>query len=170
MCSPFVESSSPTAGRETWLMVLRVSESQSFQEWHREVFWVAFCLPHILAKCLVENRLYAYAYDSAELAVVRKPADKPAVAASLNTNLARIQEWCNNWCMILNPNITKATVVSRSVIANPLHGNLALSGAFIRASPDLDILGVNVNSTLTFVDHVRGMVSHVRGMVSLSVN
>ena len=32
---------------------------------------------------LVENRLYAYADDSILLAVVRKPADRPAVNASL---------------------------------------------------------------------------------------
>ena len=52
---------------------------------------------------LMENRLYAYADDSTLLAVVRKPADRPAVAASLNRDMARIQEWCNHWCMILNP-------------------------------------------------------------------
>ena len=63
---------------------------------------------------LVENRQYAYADDSTLLAVVCKPADRPVVAASLNRDLARIQEWCNHWCMILNPNKTKALVVSRS--------------------------------------------------------
>ena len=56
---------------------------------------------------LVEKRLYTYADDSTLLAVVRKPADRPAVAASLNRGLARIQEWCNHWCMILNPNKPK---------------------------------------------------------------
>ena len=40
---------------------------------------------------LVENRLYAYADVSTLLAVVRKPVDRPAVAASLNRDLARIQ-------------------------------------------------------------------------------
>ena len=45
---------------------------------------------------LVESRLFAYADDSTLLAVVRKPADRPAVAASLNSDLARIQEWCNH--------------------------------------------------------------------------
>ena len=46
---------------------------------------------------LVDNRRFAYADDSTLLAVVRKLADRPAVAASLNRNLARIQEWCNHW-------------------------------------------------------------------------
>ena len=61
---------------------------------------------------LMENRLYAYADDSTLLIVVRKPADRPAVAPSLNMGFARIQEWCNHWCMILNLNKTKALVVS----------------------------------------------------------
>ena len=60
---------------------------------------------------LVENRLFAYADDSTLLAVVSKPADRPAVAASLN-DLARIQEWCNHWCTMLNSDKTKALVVS----------------------------------------------------------
>ena len=47
---------------------------------------------------------YAYADDPTLLAVVRKLADRPAVAAFLNRDLARIQELCNHWCMILNPN------------------------------------------------------------------
>ena len=41
---------------------------------------------------LMGNRLSAYADDSTLLAVVRKPADRPAVAASLNMDLARILE------------------------------------------------------------------------------
>ena len=40
---------------------------------------------------LVMNRLYAYADDTTLLAVVRKPADRPAFAASLNRGMARIQ-------------------------------------------------------------------------------
>ena len=37
---------------------------------------------------LVENRLYAYADNSTLLALVRKPADRPAVATSLNRDFA----------------------------------------------------------------------------------
>ena len=39
---------------------------------------------------LVENILFAYADDSTLLAVVRKPTDRPADAAFLNRDLARI--------------------------------------------------------------------------------
>ena len=68
---------------------------------------------------LVSNRLYAYDDDSTLPAVVRKPGGRPAVAASLNMDFARIQEWCNYRCMILNPKNTKALVVSRPGTVNP---------------------------------------------------
>ena len=103
---------------------------------------------------LVEKRLYAYADDSTLLAVVRKPADRPAFAASLNRDMARIEEWCNHWCMILNPNKTMALVVSRSRTVNPHHSDLVLSGVSICASPNLDVHGVKFDCRLTFKDHV----------------
>ena len=59
---------------------------------------------------LVDNRLYAYANNSTLQAVVRRPADRPAVAPYLNRDLARIQEWYYHWSMILIPNKTKAWV------------------------------------------------------------
>ena len=111
---------------------------------------------------LVENRLYAYADDSTFLAVVRKRADRPAVAASVNRDLARIQEWCIHWCMILIPTKTKALVVSRSRTANIPHGDLVLSAwSFHFASPNLDILGVKFYSKITFEDRVHGIASPV---------
>ena len=108
---------------------------------------------------LVQNRLYAYADDSTLVEVVRKPADRPAVAEFLSRDLARIQEWRNYWCMILNPNKTKAIVIRRTKTVNPPHGDLVLSGVSICASPNLDILLVNFDSRLTFEDHVLSPVS-----------
>ena len=110
---------------------------------------------------LVENRLFAYADDSTLL------ADRPAVAASLNRDLARIQEWCNHWCMILNPNKTTGLVVSRSKTVSPPNGDLVFSGVSIRASPSLNILGMEFDSKLTFEDHVCGIVSHVSQRIGI---
>ena len=56
--------------------------------------------------------------------------------------------------MILNPNKTKALVVSRSRTVSPPHGDLVWSGV-----SNLDILGVKFDRKLTFEDHVRGIVS-----------
>ena len=107
---------------------------------------------------LVENRLYAYADDSTLLAVVRKQPDRPPVAALFNRDLARIQKLCNHCYMILNPNKNKASVVSRSQTVSPPHVDLILAGVSIRASPNLDILGVKFDSKLAFEDHVRGII------------
>ena len=116
---------------------------------------------------LVENKLFAYADDSTLLEVVRNPADSPAVAASLNRDFARIQEWCNLYCMMLNHNKTKALVVSRSRTESPPHGDLVLSGVSIRVSPNLDILGLKFDSKLTFEDHVRSNVSLVSQRIGI---
>ena len=110
---------------------------------------------------LVENRLYDYADDSTLLAIVRKTADRPSVAATLNMDLARIQEWYNHWCMIQNPNRTKALMVCRSRNLNPANCDLVLSGVSICASPIVDTLGVRFDSKFTFEEHVRGIVSRV---------
>ena len=110
---------------------------------------------------LVENRLYVNSNDNTLLAVVRKPADRPAVAASLCKDLVMIQELCNHMCMILNPNKTMVLVISRSRTVNPAHGEVVLSGVSFHSGPNLDVLGVKFDSKLTFEDHVRGIVSRV---------
>ena len=63
--------------------------------------------------------------------------------------------------MVLNPDKTKALVVSRSRTANRLHGDLIMSEVSIFACLNLDILGVKFDSWLTVEDHVRGIVSRV---------
>ena len=116
---------------------------------------------------LVENRLFTYADDSTVLEVVCKPADRPAVAASVNRDLARLQVWCNHWWIILNRNKTKSFIVSRSRIVSPPHSDLVLSGVSIEASPNLDILSVKVDNKLTFKDHVHGIVSQVSQRIGI---
>ena len=51
--------------------------------------------------------------------------------------------------MILSSNKTKALVISRSRTVNPPFGDLVLSGVYIQASPNLDILGIKFGSKLT---------------------
>ena len=74
-------------------MVLLVSGSQLFQACHRVVLLVLFSFSLYTSEMfkLVENRLMNPEDDSTQLAVVRKQADRPVVAASLNRDLARIQ-------------------------------------------------------------------------------
>ena len=63
--------------------------------------------------------------------------------------------------MLLNPNKTKALVISRSRTVSPPHGDLVFSGVSIQASPNFDILGVKCDSELTLKGHGDGIVSRV---------
>ena len=131
---------------------------------------VLSCLSYIPAKCLSWLRTDYLKRQMTPLTIllaVRKPADRPAVAASLNRDLARIQEWCNHWCMIPNPNETKALVVSISRTVSHPHENFILSGVSVRASLNLDILGVKFDGKLTFKDHVHGLVSSVSQRIGI---
>ena len=69
--------------------------------------------------------------------------------------------------MILNPNKTKALVVSRSRSVNHPHSDLVLSRVSICTSPNLDILGVKFDNRLTFKDNVRGIVSRVSQRIGI---
>ena len=69
--------------------------------------------------------------------------------------------------MLLNPNKTKALVVSRARTVSPSHGGLVLTGVSLRASLNLDILGLKFDSKLTFEDHVRGIVSRVSRRIGI---
>ena len=60
--------------------------------------------------------------------------------------------------MILNPNRTKALIFSRSTTVNSPHGSFVLSGVSIRASLNLDIIGLKFDSKLTFEDHVSSIL------------
>ena len=69
--------------------------------------------------------------------------------------------------MILNPNETKAFVVSRSRTLNPPYRDLVLSRVSICASPNLDILGMKFDNRRTVEDHVRGFVSRVSQIIGI---
>ena len=50
---------------------------------------------------------------------------------------------------------------------SPSHGDLVLSGIAIRASPNLNILGVKLDRKLTFEDRVRGIASRVSQRIGI---
>ena len=162
MCCPFVEFLSDRRQRvvvngaaSEWIPIISVLPQRSL------LGSLLFILNASEICELVENRLFAYADDSTLLAVVASKQTDLLLLPPLTGTCFRIQEWCNHWCMILDPNKTKALVVSRSRTVSSPHGDLVLSGVSIRASPILDILGLKFVCKLTFEDLVRGVVSSV---------
>jgi hypothetical protein len=108
---------------------------------------------------IVENHLVGYADDSTLLAVVRRPADRALVEASLLRDLRAIQCWCSDWGMMLNPKKTKSLVVSRSRTSMPPHSPLVFDGVVVEEVSVLKILGVLFDAKLTFEEHIRRLVS-----------
>ena len=65
-----------------------------------------------------------------------------------------VSEWCDLRGMKLNASMTKTTV-SKSLIMHLQSPLLTIGGAVLKESNDLVILGVTIDSKLTFEKHLR---------------
>jgi hypothetical protein len=107
---------------------------------------------------VVENNFVNYADYSTLFAVVDSPADRPYVAASLKVDLVCISEWCLAWNIKLNPAKTKILTISQPRTHLTHHGDLRLGGS-VDVSQSLFVLGVTLDTKLTFEAHIRKVVS-----------
>ena len=105
---------------------------------------------------IVGNHIVGYADDTMIYAVIPRPLSHPQVMKSLNQNLAAINSWCLEWHMMLNPNKTKSMVFSRFRTIASGYGDLTLGGGELEELKSLRILGVTLDSMLTFDTHFSG--------------
>ena len=61
----------------------------------------------------LENALMGFADYSTLLDEALKPRSRVPTASFLNSDLARISDWCEQWAMLVNPNKAKALVIYR---------------------------------------------------------
>lgn len=108
---------------------------------------------------LLENVLVGYADDSTLIAPVSCPRDRVLVAASLNRDLDVIVAWCSRWGMLINSSKTYGMIVSRSRTIAPSFPDFVIGGSAIMLVNELKILGVVIDSKLTFESHVRGIAA-----------
>ena len=106
---------------------------------------------------IFENKLIGYADASTLMAVVPSPGVRVAVAESLISDLGRVSEWGDIWGMKLNASKTKTTMVHRSSTMHPQSAPLTIGGAALKESDDLVILGVTIDSKMTFKKHLRSV-------------
>ena len=106
---------------------------------------------------LLQNELVGYADDSTLLCRIPHPRDRSSVAASLNDDLAVISDWCSRWGMLANPSKTKGMLISRMV--EPLFPDLVIDGSVVEMVLELKILGVILDSKLTFENQVRAIAA-----------
>ncbi len=110
---------------------------------------------------IVHNDLYGYADDSTLVSVIDSSADRLTIAQSLDKDLERISEWCSAWGMKLNAEKTKTMIISRSRTTLSPSPLLTLNNVILQESSDLCILGVNLDSKLTFERHIRSISKSV---------
>ena len=106
---------------------------------------------------LLQNELVGYADDSTLLNMIPHPRDRSSVATSLNDDLAVISDWCSRWGMLVNLSKTRGMLISRTV--EPLFPDLVIDGSVVEMVSELKILGVILDSKLTFEKHVRAIAA-----------
>ena len=91
------------------------------------------------------------------VASVSSSCERPAIAASLNRDLVRINKWCGRWGMLINSAKTYGMMISRSRTAWPTFPDLFVGGSILKMVGEMKILGVVMNSKLTFERPVRSV-------------
>ena len=102
---------------------------------------------------LHQNELVDYADDSTLLCRIPHPRDR-----SSRNDLAVISDWCSRWSMLVNPSKTRGMLISRSRTVEPLFPDLLIDGSVVEIVSELKILGVILNSRLTFEKQVRAII------------
>ena len=108
---------------------------------------------------IFENTFFAYADDSTLVAVIPSPMHRHAVAWSLIRDLVKLQAWCIAWGMMLNLSKTKAMLMSRSRTLLPAHPDIRVNNIALENVDELRILGMTLDTKLTFETHLRSVVS-----------
>ena len=116
---------------------------------------------------VVENNFIAYADDATLFSSIDSPADRISVSAALNRDLANIVDWCRIWGMKLNAKKTQIIYFSRSRTQNPQHPPLLIDGQVLESSDTMKILGVILDSKLTFEQHISVLASTLSRQVGL---
>ena len=106
------------------------------------------------------NPIAGNADDTTIYAVIPRPLSRPQGVESLNQDLVVIS-WCLKWHMRLTLQKIKSMVVSRLRNIAFHYGDLVLGGDWLEKLVSLRILGVPLDSKLTFETHLREVASKV---------
>ena len=104
-----------------------------------------------------ENQLYLYADDSTLFCEIKSTDNPIAVTASLNRDLEKMRIWADRWKVTFEPSKCKATTISRK--RNPTRLDLLFGGTILAETNELVILGVTIDSKLTWKKHVCNIAS-----------
>ena len=116
---------------------------------------------------LLQNVLVGNADNSTLLCRIQHPRDRSSVAASLNNDLAVISDWCNRLGMLVNPSKTRGMIIYHSRTVEPLFPVLVIEGSVVEMVSESKILGVILDSKLTFEKQVREIAASASRRVGI---
>lgn len=115
----------------------------------------------------IASNMVAYADDASLYAPITSPNDRARIANVLGDDLKTISSWCSRWGMKLNPSKSLNMIVSRSRTAFPQHPDLLVDGSVVPVCGTMKLLGVTLDSKLTFEQHLRNVASSASRRVGL---
>ena len=104
-------------------------------------------------------RITNYVVSYTRMCRIPHPRNRSSVAASLNDDLAVISDWCSRWGMLVNPSKMRGLLISRSRTVEPLFPDLLIDGSVVEMVSELKILGVILDSKLTFEKQDRAIAA-----------
>ena len=104
-----------------------------------------------------ENDLYLYADDSTLFCEIKTTDDPVAKTASLNRDLERMKNWADCWNVTFEPSKCKAMTISRK--RTPTRLDLLFGNTKLTEKEELEILGVTIDSKLTWTKHISNISS-----------
>ena len=90
------------------------------------------------------------------------PNNREAVVRLLNEYLRRIDDWSDCWNRKFNPSKSKTIVVSTSRIQQPFHPPLKVSGVLVKEEWSIEVLGVTLDTKLTYERHIMNTACQAR--------
>ena len=106
----------------------------------------------------VGNHIVFYADNTTTYAVLPRPLSHLKVMEYLHQDMAAVNFWCLNRQMRTNPKKTNSMRISRSRTYAPSIGDFTLGGAELEEAKSQRILGVTLDSKLTFETRMREIV------------
>ena len=107
---------------------------------------------------------YAYA-DDCTLSFRCTPLNKNEVIQRVNCTLKNISDWCKKWQVTLATEKTQAIYITKRRI--PVNSHLNVDDKTVKFSKEINILGITIDSGLTFTSHLKAVATKAGRKLSI---
>ena len=114
----------------------------------------------------VSNRLDAFLFAD-DTALVHSHRDFDALVTNFNVELIKVNNWLTRNKLSLNVNKSVALLVSNRKSSTNTQRKLCINGCYIDYSREAKYLGVNIDDSLSFSNHIKDISSKISKNVGL---